>query len=138
MTTAATLMEKYRAEASSTPNEASFNDEGESVKVIGETSWTRVLLIRQKESPSEIRIEIELMLPRATRELVPGLKKDEPIPCQVVSELAENTIEHMKYLLNLYHSGFNLELMGEFCLWIATRTFEGLPGKAIFEAICPP
>lgn len=134
------LMDKYR-DLIVDPSIGVVNDEGQIITVLCETSWTRVLLIRDSKVADSVSIEVELSLPGSASELLgfsnrsPGKESDSTV---VVKELAETMIAHLQYLLNLHSIGFSLEAIADHCMWIAEKTLDDIPEIEVFELLVPP
>jgi hypothetical protein len=112
--------------------ELALNEDGESIESLCETDWTRILLIRTADQPNSIRIEVEISLPKCvTRH---ASKPTRAKPRDLVKEL----ITHLKYLLELEDFGFELDLVGEDCLWTASKIASDILDENIFKALIPP
>jgi hypothetical protein len=113
-------------------NELIPNEDGESIESLCETDWARILLIRIANEPNSIRIEVEISLPKS----VSG-HTSKPTSVKPRDSLKE-MITHLEYLLALEGFGFKLDLVGEDCLWTASKKTPDLLDEEVFKALIPP
>jgi len=133
MTDTATLLETFNQLVRVPLSSADLNDAQESVCLLHQDDWVRILLIRQLENPDHLTIEIESSLPlRAHGE--PSIKDG----TMMARNLLLGMIRTLQYLLNLEKVGFNLDIIGQDCMWTAYKDFSTHPDVAIFDAITPP
>ena len=133
MTDKDTLSDKYNELTRVSLSSSDLNDAQESVSLLHQDDWVRILLVRQLDKDAEITIEIESSLPlRAKGE--PAIK-DGPL---VASELLRGMIRTLEYLLSLEKMGFKLDIIGQDCMWTAYKDFNTPPDTVFFDAISPP
>lgn len=105
------------------------NRSGCSVYPVCRTDWMEILLVRFVSDPSLLKIEIEISMPTAE---MAGERRARP------EKLPSDMIAHMEYLEKLLDVGFSLQVVGEECLWIASKNFVGFPSSDIVELLLPP
>ncbi len=133
MTDKGTLFDKYNELVQISPSYSDLNDDQESVSLLHQDDWVRILLVRHPDRGDEITIEIESSLPlRAKGE--PSMNNGS----LMASELLHGMIRTLEYLLNLEKMGFNLDIIGQDCMWTAFMDFTAPPDYAFFDAITPP
>lgn len=133
MTDKNTLLEKFNQLVRAPLCSADLNDAQESVYPLHQDDWVRILLIRRLENPDNLTIEIESSLPlRVQGE--PSIKDG----TMLARNLLHGMIRTLQYLLNLEKIGFNLDIIGQDCMWTAYKDFSTHPDAAIFDAITPP
>jgi hypothetical protein len=108
---------------------AEANASGEWVSVLTRTDWLQILLLRYVEDPETLRIEVEVFMPSG-----PRLEKDST----GTRKMPLAMIGHMEYLIGLMDAGFSLQVVGEECLWVASKQFKGLPESQIVQKLVPP
>ncbi|TXT53967.1 MAG: hypothetical protein BAJATHORv1_100052 [Candidatus Thorarchaeota archaeon] len=105
----------------------------ESVHMLYETAWVRILVIRSEEKPDCASIEVETSLPlNASRT---SCDCDES---KAAKELLDGMILHLKYMADLCTQGFQADLVGPDCLWTVSKEFNEIPSEDIFRFLCPP
>lgn len=131
---AETLMKKYQ-QLIATPVESpsSFNESGESLATLIQTSTLRILLVRSAENPKNVAVEVEVWLPSRNSEPLSDDTSDEDL-----SAILSRMISHLQYLLRLHKSGFTLDVIKHDCLWTASRSFTKTPSRELFELLIPP
>ena len=128
----AKMMECYEHFKSSPFDELIFNEDGESIESLCETDWTRILLIRTSDKPGLISVEVEVSLPKCVTRHDAKSVKIHP------RDSLKSMITHLEYLLELEGFGFILDLVGEDCLWTASKKSTDILDAKIFEALIPP
>ncbi|MHA1961501.1 MAG: hypothetical protein ACW99U_14865 [Candidatus Thorarchaeota archaeon] len=129
------LSKRYTESVSAPIEKLEFNEDGESVTTLLETSWVRILLVRRKNAQSTVSIEVEMSLPTCTSD--PDSQKRVGPDC-LMRDVVLDTIDHMSYLLELNDLGFDLDVLGHDCLWTAARSFTKTPESGLFEQLVPP
>ncbi|MDF1538685.1 MAG: hypothetical protein P1Q69_07265 [Candidatus Thorarchaeota archaeon] len=133
MTNKGTLFDKYNELVQVSPSSSDLNDAKEAVSLLHQDDWVRILLVRQLDKGDEITIEIESSLPlRAKGE--PSINDG----TTVASDLLHGMIRTLNYLLNLEKLGFNLDIIGQDCMWTAFKDVSKPPDNAFFDSISPP
>jgi hypothetical protein len=107
---------------------AEANASGECVSVLTRTDWLQILLLRYVEDPETLRIEVEVFMPTHPR------PEDSARPRKMPLAM----IGHMEYIIGLLDAGFSLQVLGDECLWVASKQFKGLPGSQIVQKLIPP
>jgi hypothetical protein len=126
------MMECYEHFKTSPFNELTLNEDGESIESLCETDWARILLIRTTDEPSSISVEVEISLPKCVTGH--GSKSSIIKP----RDSLKNMITHLEYLLKLEDFGFELDLIGEDCLWTASWKSTNMLDEKAFCALIPP
>ncbi len=121
------LMETYK-EFMSLPMEPVIDSEV--VSLLFQTEWLRVLMVRRNGTPDRIVIDAEISFPVKMnsdfeKNLSDGFLRD----------LVLETIKHLKYLLVLADHGYRLGIIGESCLWTASKQFIQAPTTKDFEML---
>jgi hypothetical protein len=122
--TASVLEKKFR-EAITTSDVSTFAEDQSVLSVLHTTDWVRIIIVQGNETG--LQIEVELSPPQRTAE-----DQNEMI------QKFTGMIVHLKYLLQLGHSGFSLSTSEEDCLWTATLGIDDDIESSIFELILPP
>lgn len=133
MMQASELRSKYQELVSAPITITDYNEDGESVSLLFENEWIRILVIRQNDAP-DVTIEVESSLPQkcGTNSSGPKPSKDE------IMKILHGALNHLQYLLELGRIGFNLEVISQDCLWTATQIFSKEIDLSVFEKLCPP
>ncbi|MFW9831227.1 MAG: hypothetical protein ACFFD8_05585 [Candidatus Thorarchaeota archaeon] len=134
------LLRKYQQLVNTPPDSPSlFNESGESISTLLQSSSVRVLLVRTINEPKSVSIEVEIWLPGSTQgqlSLEPtGSKKNQETD---LGKVLFQMIECLQYLHRLYESGFTIDVIRHDCLWTASQTFQKLPSLETFELLLPP
>jgi hypothetical protein len=132
MKSASNLIKKFNKLIQTPIDSSNCNEDGESTVNLFQSDWTRILLVRSIEKPNEVQIEVESSLPKfGTAEV----NKTEGV---VVGNLVKEMIDQLQYLLKLQESGFTLDVIGQECLWTASKTFDCAPDENMFQLLLPP
>jgi hypothetical protein len=129
------LSKLYTEYVSIPADKLEFNEDGESVTTLHETSWVRILIVRRKTAQGIVSIEVEMSLPTCSSE--PDSQKRVGPDC-LMRDVVLDTIDHMSYLLELNDLGFDLDVLGHDCLWTAAKSFGEAPESGLFEQLIPP
>ena len=100
----------------------------ESVTVLSQNDWVRILTVRDSETLDLWRIEVEVSLPT---QIDSESGKD-------AKNFLQDLIKHLEYLLRLDDNGFTLGVMSRDGLWTAYLEIDDLPGDHLFKALIPP
>ncbi len=122
------ILSRIKDLASLPVESAEANESGEWVSILTRTNWLQILLLRYTDDPEKLRIEIEVFMPAGPR----------PEDSTPLTKMPLAMIGHMGYLIRLLDSGFSLQVVGEECLWIASKEFKGLPESDIVQKLVPP
>ena len=126
MIQASELKERFTRLVSTPVSVAEYNEDGESVSLLFENDWVRILLIRQN-GDTNVTIEVESSIP-----------KNERSTSDTGKLTLNGALNHLYYLQALGDNGFTLEVIRQDCLWTATKTFGTEIDIAVFEKLCPP
>lgn len=105
----------------------SIEDE-ESISVLWQNDWVRILTVRDSDISEKWRIEVEVSLP----------SQNEPQSGEDIKKFIQNLIKHLEYLLRLDNEGLTLSVISRDSLWIAYVEIEDLPPDNLFKALIPP
>lgn len=108
---------------------------GESISNLCNTDWIQILVVRNLDSPNICNIEIEISMPTCVVE--PSLTLPQPLREKARTHI-ENTINHLKYLLNLESVGMTLGVLSAEGIWSAVLEMKDSPDDTLFEKISPP
>jgi hypothetical protein len=95
------------------------NAAGEEITTIYESDWIKIFIIRNSDFSGEILVEVELSLPSKWN----------------YTEVVLDMIQHLTYIQELLNQGFELCVIKEECLWVASRSFSKVPDDSILEAL---
>lgn len=106
-----------------------ISDENEeSVSVLSENDWVRILTVCDSEISEKWRIEVEVSLP----------SHEDPHSQSDVKSFIRNLIKHLEYLLRLDEEGLTLGVLSRDGLWTAYLEINDLPQDTLFKALIPP
>jgi hypothetical protein len=133
MMQASELKNKYRELVSAPVTITEYNEDGESVSLLFENEWVRILVIRQNDV-SDITIEVESSLPQKCGTSPSSSKSSKKETKQILL----GALNHLQYLQELGEIGFDLEVISQDCLWTASQIFTKEIDLSVFEKLCPP
>jgi hypothetical protein len=140
MTDPSELNKRYEHIIDTPAKELSFNEHGESVAILCQSEWVRILVIQRQDPADLVSIEVELSLP-ARSTTVPSDTREKGVSEKTERDtkvLANQVIEHLRYMTQLQDEGFILDLIGQECLWTASRNLQESPRREFFELLTPP
>ncbi|MFW9845879.1 MAG: hypothetical protein ACFFD6_03975 [Candidatus Thorarchaeota archaeon] len=134
------LMKRYEHLIGTPSKELRFNENGESVAILCQSDWVRILVIQYQDPANLVSIEVELSLPTRSMKVQSGeygskVSKETTADTRM---LAEQVMEHLRYMTNLQDHGFDLDVIGQECLWTASKDFQESPSQNVFELLSPP
>lgn len=134
------LMQRYEHLIGTPSKEMRFNENGESVAILCQSDWVRILVIQYQDPADLVSIEVELSLPTRSIKVQSGesgsdASKEPPPDTRM---LAEQVMEHLRYMTHLQDEGFTLDVIGQECLWTASKDFQEPPSRETFELLSPP
>ncbi len=140
MTDPSELNKRYEQIIEIPAKELSFNEHGESVAVLCQSDWVRILVIQRQDPANLVSIEVELSLPARSTTVPSGKRKKGDLEKaeRDTKVLANQVIEHLRYMTLLQDEGFILDLIGQECLWTASRDLKKSPNQEFFELLSPP
>ena len=117
-----------------------WNADGESIALLHQTGWVRMLVIRRLVDTIRVSIVVELALPRYAYSRVAESQEQakQGLMRADTCALLEGMLVHLQYLRNLHESGFALEMIEHGCLWTASRDFTEMPSEDMFKLLLPP
>jgi len=116
----------------------SISEDEESVSVLWQNDWVRILAVRDSETPEKWRIEIEVSLPSELM-LKTHLQSTANNHSSVeVKRFVQDLIKHLEYLLRLGDEGLTLGVMSRDGLWTAYLELDDPPPDRLFKALIPP
>ena len=98
------------------------NVAGEEISAIHGTDWVKIYFIRSSDFADVILVEVEVSLPSKLSDV----------------EVILDMIQHLTYIQELLNQGFELCVIREECLWVASRSFSETPDDSILEVLHPP
>jgi len=103
---------------------SSSNDQ---TTLLHRTPWIRILLDREQPDENTFSVEVELSLP-------------ESIGCEGSdsSEVIDQLSIHLEYLRKLREFGFQLSVIGNGCIYCASKVLDETPEDNLFRALIPP
>jgi hypothetical protein len=101
---------------------------GESIDLVWKTDWVAISLIRRLTFPISLSILAEISMPVLTSDNDSSRH----------TALPDDVILQMEYLRTLLVAGFDLQVIGEECLWVASKDFKEIPPLEILEILMPP
>jgi hypothetical protein len=104
----------------------------ESVSVLFQDDWVRILVVRSVEAPDLVTLEIESSLPLHTRNSHSRSEENSK-----ARELLRGTIRTLEYFLRLQESGFQLDIIGQDCMWTAHMDFSECPDESMLANLLP-
>ena len=117
-------------------SELEYNEEGESLTMLHQTEWVRIILVRSTETPGFVIVEVEVSLPSSAYETCPGTLDDSS---RIDMEnVLSNAIAHLNYLMGLHNNGFTLDVIDQNCLWTASQKIDSEPNGTLFDTLVPP
>ncbi len=135
------LIKRY-SELSGVPDDKlSFNENGESLSILCQSEWVRILVIRRLNTPDQVTIEVELSFPTRVHTKKVETNEEADIEANSTKDtlaLLEEAVTHLRYLAKLHDRGFALDVIGQECLWTAFRDFNNTPDAEMFELLNPP
>ncbi|MHA1924800.1 MAG: hypothetical protein ACXABV_02000 [Candidatus Thorarchaeota archaeon] len=140
MTEPSELNKRYEQIIETPAKELRFNEHGESVAILCQSEWVRILVIQRQEPANPVSIEVELSLPARSTAMPSGMREkgDLKIAERDTRVLANQVIEHLRYMTHLQDEGFTLDLIGQECLWTASRELQESPRQEFFKLLSPP
>ena len=97
------------------------NVAGEEISIIYGDDWVKVYVIRSSDFADVILVEVEVSLPSKLSD----------------ANIILDMIQHLTHLQELLNQGFELCVIREECLWVASRSFSETPDESILEALHP-
>ena len=98
------------------------NVAGEEISTIYRNDWVKIYMIRSPDFADVVLVEVEVSLPKKLSD----------------AEIILDMIQHLTYLHELLNQGFELCVIREECLWVASRSFSETPEDSILEVLHPP
>ena len=138
MTDPSELNKRYEQILATPIKELRFNEHGESVAILCQSEWVRILVIQRQDPANLVSIEVELSLPARSTKVSSGIREKDDLKEADTKVLADQVIEHLRYMTLLQDEGFTLELIGQECLWTASRDLQESPRQEFFELLSPP
>jgi hypothetical protein len=123
------LIESFRSFASIDFPEISDTLGEEITRILFQTRFLRVLMTRRRNEPNVISVDVELSFPFwMDSESQIDYSEQEVSSHQVeLHEFLVAMIHHLEYLLRLRDDGFLLGLIGQGCVWTASKEYQTIP-----------
>jgi hypothetical protein len=103
-------------------------DSEESVSVLCQNDWVRILTVYDSETLEGWRIEVEVSLP----------SQRDPQSGEGVKKFIRSLIRHLEYLLRLQEAGLTLGVISRDGLWTAYLELDNFPPDSLFNLLIPP
>lgn len=135
------LIKRYSKLSEVPEDKLSFNENGESLSILCQSEWVRILVIRRLNTPDQVTIEVELSFPTRVHAVKAETTEETDIEANATNDtlaLLEEAVTHLRYLAKLHDRGFALDVIGQECLWTAFRDFSSTPDTEMFELLNPP
>ncbi|MDF1540843.1 MAG: hypothetical protein P1Q69_18240 [Candidatus Thorarchaeota archaeon] len=104
-----------------------FNEDEESLSVLYENGWLRIMLVKCRSTPEQFSIDVEFSMP--------AIEENSNFDAHLVLTIC---LKYLRYIQRLYDHGFLLEVIGQDWLWIASKSFSEPPSLEIFGYLIPP
>ena len=98
------------------------NVAGEEISTIYGNDWVKISMIRSPDFAYVVLVEVEVSLPKKLSE----------------AEIILDMIQYLTYLQELLNQGFELCVIREECLWVASMSFSENPDDSILKVLHPP
>ena len=101
----------------------------EITKILFQTKFLRVLMTRRRNEPDVISLDVELSFP-FWMDSESHIDYREQVVNSHQADLHEFLvvmIHHLEYLLRLRDDGFLLGLIGQGCVWTASKDYQTIP-----------
>ncbi|MGY5856243.1 MAG: hypothetical protein RTS72_06555 [Candidatus Thorarchaeota archaeon] len=134
MTTLSELKSKYRQALTKPPS----SEDEESVCILWQNDWVRILTVRNFDAPEKWRIEVEVSLPSELMLATSQQSHTNTHAGEEAKRFVQNLIKHLEYLLRLDNEGLILGLMSRDGLWTAYLEIDDPPPDSLFKALIPP
>lgn len=140
MTDSSELKRRYEQIVETPKTELSYNEHGESVVILCQSEWVRILVLQFQDPANLVSIEVELSLPARSTTVSSGVQENSDLEKaeRETKKLANQVIEHLRYMTLLQDEGFTLDLIGQECLWTASINLQESPSQEFFELLSPP
>lgn len=132
MITRLELKTRWQQMSTGTPE----TEEEESVSILCENDWVRILAVRNTDTPEQKRIEVEVCLPPES--ISPSHTSPDDFTELEVTKFVQNLIKHLEYLLHLADAGFTLGIMTRDGIYTARLDLRNDPSDTIFDILLPP
>ena len=128
------LKSKYMQALSTPPS----SEDEESVCVLWQNDWVRILAVHNIDAPKKWRIEVEVSLPSKLMSTVSHQSLSNNQAGDEVKRFVQELIKHLEYLLSLGNEGLILGVMSRDGLWTAYIEMDESPPDSLFKALIPP
>ena len=107
---------------------SSIYETGESITLVWKTEWAAISLVRRLTFPISLTVQVEIHMPVLSAD-------NDSINYMA---MPDDMVLHMDYLRGLLEAGFDLQVIGEECLWVASRDFKEVPPSELLDILMPP
>jgi hypothetical protein len=114
------------------------SEEEESVSVLCENDWVRILAVMNTEIPEEKRIEVEVSLPPESIVISSSHTSPDDLSGLELRNFVQSLIKHLEYLLRLADAGLTLGVMTREGVYTACLELEESPSDTMFDILLPP
>ncbi|MFW9833795.1 MAG: hypothetical protein ACFFEK_07360 [Candidatus Thorarchaeota archaeon] len=123
------LIESFRSFASIDFPEISDTLGEEITRILLQTRFLRVLMTRRRSEPDIISVDVELSFPfwMDSESHIDYSEQEVNSHQSELHEFLVAMIHHLEYLLRLRDDGFLLGLIGQGCVWTASKEYQTIP-----------
>jgi len=107
---------------------SSIYETGETISLVWKTECIAISLVRRLTFPISLSVQVEIFMPIVPTEDM--VTRDTDLPSKVII--------HMEYLRSLLDASFDLQVIGEECLLVASKDFREIPSPEIIDMLLPP
>lgn len=104
-----------------------FNEDEESLSILYENEWLRILLVKYMSTPNQFSIDVEFSMP--------SIEENSNFEASLILTIC---LQYLKYIQRLHKQDFLLEVIGQDWLWIASKSFSEPPSLEVFKYLIPP
>lgn len=115
-----------------------LSESEESVSVLCQNDWVRILTVRDSDTLDKWRIEVEVSLPSELMSITSQQPPTDNHSGEEVKRFVQDLIKHLEYLLRLDDEGLTLGVMSRDGLWTAYLEIDDPPPDSLFRALIPP
>ena len=123
------LIDSFRSFASIDFPEISDTLGEEITRILFQTRFLRVLMTRRRNEPNVISVDVELSFPfwMDSESHIDYSEQEVSSHQAELHEFLVAMIHHLEYLLRLRDDGFLLGLIGQGCVWTASKDYQTIP-----------
>ena len=123
------LEERYRHLMSMPFSSLSFAGEDQYSGILLDQNLIRILLIRYSSDDNRFKVEVELQM--TPQEQARKYKETK-------NQMLQSIITYIQYLIPLIHIGFELDIVGNSCIWSLSKEFQSEIDDETLKLLVPP